>query len=553
MKKLFLFLLSLLVVAFGQPAFSAWCSLIAAFFGYALFWGGVTLNEINPKNRFWLATAWFCGVQLIQLSWMTGHPFIYIYAVLAICAFLMGLQFGLLTLFVRPHYLSRYAIIFALAGFWTLLEWSRLFLFSGFSWNPAGLALTANLYALQFVSIGGIYSLSFWVILVNLLALRIWTFGISAAGPWAAAACIPFLYGAIQMSIHQKNFEIAKTTHLPYTAVLVQTAFPIEETQNLNGKSMIAYVLDEWRQILKITKKHLNTPVDLIATPEFTVPFSIYSCVFPHSVVSDAFKEIYGEEHLAKLPKLQEPLAMPMETPKGKIWVVNNAYWAQAMANVFNADVVMGLEDAEGPSQERTYYSSAFFFRPGMEGSSYDSPRYEKRVLVPMGEYIPSSLLTRIARWYGIQGSFTSGQEAKIFSSKKKIGPSICYEETFSHMMREIKKQGADVMLNLTSDAWFPTSRLMQQHFDHARPRTVENGIPLLRACNTGITGAIDSLGRVVAVLGENPKEAEWIADSLKIEVPTYSFNTLYSLVGDYLILVISLGAICFALFFKDS
>jgi apolipoprotein N-acyltransferase len=120
-------------------------------------------------------------------------------------------------------------------------------------------------------------------------------------------------------------------------------------------------------------------------------------------------------------------------------------------------------------------------------------------------------------------------------------------------MMREIKKQGADVMLNLTSDAWFPTSRLMQQHFDHARPRTVENGIPLLRACNTGITGAIDSLGRVVAVLGENPKEAEWIADSLKIEVPTYSFNTLYSLVGDYLILVISLGAICFALFFKDS
>ena len=99
--------------------------------------------------------------------------------------------------------------------------------------------------------------------------------------------------------------------------------------------------------------------------------------------------------------------------------------------------------------------------------------------------------------------------------------------------MRENKLKGAEFLINLTSDVWYPNSRLTQQHLDHARLRTTEGGLPLLRACNTGITCAIDSLGRTLASFGEE----EWKQGALKVEVPLYHYKTPYTLYGDSLIL----------------
>ncbi len=84
-------------------------------------------------------------------------------------------------------------------------------------------------------------------------------------------------------------------------------------------------------------------------------------------------------------------------------------------------------------------------------------------------------------------------------------------------------------------------SRLPQQHFDHARLRTVENGIALVRACNTGVTGAVDSLGRIIGVLDDGENPVEWRSDSLHLYVSTYHYLTPYSLWGDKFILGISL------------
>jgi apolipoprotein N-acyltransferase len=108
--------------------------------------------------------------------------------------------------------------------------------------------------------------------------------------------------------------------------------------------------------------------------------------------------------------------------------------------------------------------------------------------------------------------------------------------------MREGRQKGAEVMVNLTSDVWYPNSKLPRQHLDHARVRTVENGIPLIRACNTGVTAAIDSLGKNVSVLGgDQPEKVEWVADGLVVHVPLYSYHTLYSKLGDSLIIGISM------------
>ncbi len=547
--QFFLGLISLFIVAFGQPARSLFLCVFAASIGYALFWRVLLCYESN-KKRFYLSAIWFTGVQLIQLSWMISHPFYYILGPYFIFSALQGIQFGLLGLFITVENISRIIKILSIAAFWVLMEWSRLFFLSGYSWNPSGMALAGNLYSLQMASFFGVYGLSFWVILVNLLLLKCFLEYksnlkiIASAGLFTIASLTPYIYGAIHLSIHEsKSFDEKES----FNAVLVQPSFAVEGMDHIyDRKVLIAYVMEQWKQILLITKKQQTKKIDLIVLPEYVVPFGTYTSVFPLETVKQIFTEVFGEKILEKMPSLDEHLIQQFqksqkESTESTITFVNNAFWLQAFANVFDAPIVAGLEDVDDIALgKRQHYSAALYFFPACTSCAIPE-RYEKRVLVPLGEYIPFSFCRQLAISYGVEGSFTKGEKAKVFfHPKKPFGVSICYEETFGHVMRENKQNGAEILVNLTNDGWFPNSTLTKQHFDHARLRSVECGIPLIRACNTGITGGFDSLGRVVSVLGDLNKNFETVSDSLFIQMPTYNYQTLYSKFGDHLILVFS-------------
>lgn len=541
------FFVSLLIVGFAQPSFSNASCVIASMFGYALFFK-LLLSMPEAFHRFRLAVFWFSLVQLIQFSWAISHPFLYMYALYPFVCFCLGLQFGVIGIFIQPAQFQSFNRLAGISGLWVLLEWSRLFILSGVTWNPVGMSLTSNVVSLQWASFWGVYGLSFWVIFTNLSALKAWIEYPKKlpAMIWCAAAAAPFLYGAIHLDIHRHIAEDQKHLH----ALLAQPAFPIEETLELKGHhQMIPFVLQEWKQILTILKPHLGKSIDLIALPEFTVPYGTYSFVFPYAQAVSIFQEIFGIPSLAKLPPLEHPFAVKLEASDEGPWVVNNAFWSQAIANLFNAELVIGLEDAEDlPHGERVYYSAALYYQPGVRSSEDFQPvRYEKQVLVPFGEYIPSRIFKTLAQAYGIGGSFTPGKESKIVGQKCPIGITICYEETFGDLTRQNKHKGAEILLNLTSDVWYPNSRLPRVHFDHARLRTVENGTPLLRACNTGITAGVDSLGRIVASLSDPIEEGEWTSAALYVKMPVYNYKTLYSIVGDKLIIALSLlFSVCF-------
>jgi apolipoprotein N-acyltransferase len=463
------------------------------------------------------------------------------------------LQAGFFGLLVKPENIQRLYRVIGLAAVWTLLEWSRLFFLSGYTWNPAGIALTSNVYALQGASLFGVFGLSFWVILINALALRAWI-NRPAKRPvllWGLLALLPYAFGFYQLETHKESFsETLENNNNYVNALLVQTAFPAEEAIEFTDKhTYVAFVMDEWRKILEITKSHIGKKIDLIALPEYVVPFGAYTYLYPQSYVQKIFDETYGKEHSTKLPSLEEPFAREYQTAQGDVWFVNNAYWAQGISNVFNSELVAGMEDIEKNEDEDKYYSAALHFKPGTNAETFSSNRYSKRILLPMAEYIPFSFCRDLAAHYGIQGSFTPGEEATIAQGGQ--GPfsmSICYEETFGNLMREGRQNGSEMLVNLTSDVWYPNSRLPQQHADHARLRTVENGIPLLRACNTGVTMAIDSFGRTVGCLESSDEEtsSEWLADALYVSVPKYHYQTLYSGFGDSLII----GFSCLALLF---
>jgi apolipoprotein N-acyltransferase len=537
--------ISFFIVAFGQPASIPWLSLISAIAGYAIFCR-VLLDISSRSKRFWLGTLWFTAIQAVQLSWLLTHPFNYIYSVYAMFCILCGLQWGVFSLFITPRNVYSLTRIFALAGLWTLLEWSRFFFFSGYTWNPAGIALSENLYSLQFAAVGGVFLLSFWVLLSNMLGLRAWLL-LPRKAPallYITLAAIPYLFGIVHLNHHLDRMDeqnaIAKQE--PFKSLLVQTAFEAEEAMPFPDKqSYIAYVLDEWVQVLKIIQPHFGKQIDLIALPEYIVPFGTYNYLYPSYVVAQHVKNVFGASALKFLPPLEEPFARPFETIHGQIWFVNNAYWVQTIANIFQAEVVVGLEDSDETNEGlRKHYSAALHFKPNTTAESFSPRRYAKRVLIPMAEYIPFSWLQAWAAEYGIQSSFTPGDDATIFQCKDvPFGISICYEETFGNLMRECRAKGAELIVNLTSDVWYPNSNLPKQHFDHARLRTVENGIPLLRACNTGVTSSVDSLGRIVATLGDTTPESQWISEALYVETPRYHYNTLYSRFGDLPIIIL--------------
>ncbi len=537
-QKYALLILSFFIVAFGQPVWSVWLGLVAAAVGFALFWR-VLLAIPSKQERFCIAMGWYAAVQMVQLGWFASHPYAYIYGVLFFCAWLMGAQFGLLALAIHPSTFKRFSFLLALAGGWTVLEWSRLFILSGLSFNPVGLALSGAVYPLQFASVGGVYLLSFWVVLTNLCVLRAWLFycRLVPFGMAFGLVLFPYLMGASHFHYHAAHMEQEQRS---IAVILVQPASPIEENMGFqSAEEARDFVLNEWTNILATTKKQLGRKVDLMVLPEYVVPYGTYHPVFPIDSIKGVWSQLFGSKALEALAPLEEPYAAFLQTDKGKKWLVSNAFIVQSLANLFQAYVVVGLEDSVYVDEQQSRhesYSAAFHFSP----DNSPAERYEKRVLVPMGEYIPFEFCRQLAARYGIAGSFTCGKEAKIFDGPVPYGATICYEETYGDLMRDNRRKGAELLVNLTNDGWYPHSRLPKQHFDHARLRTVESGIPLVRACNTGITGGIDSLGQIIGVLGPDLMQTQELADSLYLDVPMYHYQTLYAKWGDLFILSLS-------------
>lgn len=526
MNRPSLLILSFLLVALGQPAFIGVFGLIAACCGLALFWRA--LLEISSwKKRLVIATLWFTLVQYVQFSWVLSHPYYYIYPVLVIYGLLIGTQFGLTSLFVNKLNLKHYWFGPVLAAIWTLMEWGRLFLFTGFSWNPIGLLLTGSLYPLQTASIAGVYGLTFLVILTNAIFLQAW---ISKrwSPAWVALAAFPYLFGLAHVQYHSDRIAAAPTLK----TLLVQTHFPSEETLHFSTpQDAINHSWQEWQEIFTLLRPHVDQSVELIVLPEIVVPWGVYWPVYYHEAVNAGWREVFGAEK--KLPDPAKSSAMQTNLAGIPVWMVTNAYLTQAIANLFQAETVIGFGDDEETSPNiRESYNAAFVFSPVIPWQ----PRYEKRLPVPMGEYIPFDWCRDLAKAYGVCGSVTPGKEAKVIKgTKASFGLSICYEETCGHLMRENRLKGAELLVNITNDGWFPHSRLPQQHFDHSRLRTVETGIPLVRACNTGVTGACDSLGQVLDSLSEASGQG-----TLLVHVPLYSYFTLYTLWGDQFIVGLS-------------
>jgi apolipoprotein N-acyltransferase len=141
--------------------------------------------------------------------------------------------------------------------------------------------------------------------------------------------------------------------------------------------------------------------------------------------------------------------------------------------------------------------NAAFLFKP--DGTVLG--RYDKRHLVPYGEYVPfGQFLSKWIPYLGELGIFSPGtNDSLLVMGYVQIGVNVCYEAIFPSLVRRSVNQGADVIVNLTNDGWFLNSAAPEQHYNANIFRAVENGKPLVRAANTGISAVIDAHGREIA------------------------------------------------------
>lgn len=161
--------------------------------------------------------------------------------------------------------------------------------------------------------------------------------------------------------------------------------------------------------------------------------------------------------------------------------------------------VAVGIQREEN---ERFYNSLRV-----LEGEGTETARYDKSHLVPFGEYIPFGELAY--DWFGLRAfaaqagnTYSAGPGPRVIDLGRfgKVLPLICYEAIFPRDVNAMPER-ANWMLQITNDAWFGIWTGPFQHFAQARLRAIEQGLPLIRVANTGVTAVVDARGRVVEAL----------------------------------------------------
>jgi apolipoprotein N-acyltransferase len=205
----------------------------------------------------------------------------------------------------------------------------------------------------------------------------------------------------------------------------------------------------------------------------------------------------------------------------------------------------MLLFNSQEPSPDGSFYNSAIL----IDEFGRVVARYDKIRLMPFGEYVP------LPRWIpgadrvkALVGGFAAGDKYTLMTAgRTRLGTFICIESAYPWVARNLTVAGADVLVNISNDGYLGPTAVMRQHLANAIFRAVENGRPLLRVTNTGITGRISSTGQLFDVTnGFEIATRVWNVD------PEGKEQTVYARYGDLFVGICSaLSVLMLALSFR--
>ena len=415
------------------------------------------LRDATPRRALWLG-AWMGFVtHLGGYTWImhvlqvfANAPLPLAFAgYLVLCA-VQGLLFGVMSYVLvwmgrRTHWPAAALLPIALVA----TEFGYPLLFQSYT----GIALMPVLPLVQIASITGVYGVSFLVV---------W-FSVSLAFAFLRVVRQPGLRTGWLVELH------------PSLIVLL---------------GITAFGVHRLRQPTEVDRE-LNVALIQPSIPQLLI--------WDHTEDANRFNKIMDLSNLALAAK-PDLLIWPESSMPN--FTENNFRAITNLIATHKVWMILGADDAERRASatdpgDANYFNAAFLFDP--DGRFVAT--YRKQHLVVFGEYLPfARALPFLRRIIPVPGDFTPGNKAVSFELsglRARLSPLICFEDVIPHLTRQSAVDGTDLLLNLTNDGWFGQSAAQWQQAANAVFRAVENGLPMVRCTNNGLTCWIDSRGRL--------------------------------------------------------
>lgn len=430
--------------------------LVPSFSG--LYW--LVESAKSRRRLFWDGWFWGWGFFMTGLYWMCvalltdAEKFAWLipfalFGLTGLIAIYAGLACWLMS-YVRARGISR---IYVFSVLWMCVEYARGYLFSGFPWNLIGYSFGFSDTSIQLASLVGAYGLTCYSVLLGCSAAALGEKGgrVFVAVVWGSFA-LAMVWGQVRLSEVSQLPEDKRFVEGPLVRLVqANISQPHKWDPRLQMQGLKAYV--------QLTQSPGLEKVTHIIWPETAVPYTLQS--------GSKLARLLGES-----------------IPDGKI-------------------LITGALRIEGEDPDWQIWNSLMAINH--EGNIVKS--YDKIRLVPFGEFqplrdfVPKEWMTPVG-----DKDFSRGlkEQPLDWPGLPPMVPLICYEAIFPEMSMP-KHDRPKMLLTVTNDAWFGMSTGPYQHFQMARMRAAEQGLPLLRVANTGISAVVDAYGRVAysIMLGE--------------------------------------------------
>ncbi len=374
-----------------------------------------------------------------------------------------------------------------LPAFLAGLEYLRGHLLTGFPWGFLGHSQYAFRPLVQMADVTGVYGLSFVLMMINasLFLLLLWRSGkrwqghpvsrrAAAGWGWVVLGVVAaaIVYGQVRTGQIEKRAAGAPRVKV----AIVQGNIP----QTVKWDP--AFQISTTKKYIQLSQQAAAGRPDLVVWPETATPFHMHH----HKVLTGMVSR-----------------------------------GVQAAGTHF----VIGSPFFTRQGHRMNYYNSAFLVAP--DGGI--GQRYDKAHLVPFGEYVPlRRWLPFVGKLVAQVGDFVAGSPGQVLKWREhRLAPLICYEAIFPALTRAAALNGADLLVNLTNDAWYGRTSAPYQHLSLCVFRAIESRRSFIRAANTGISGFIDPTGRIENTTG-------LFVDALAShDVPALTHQSIYTRIGD--------------------
>ncbi len=404
---------------------------------------------------------------VVVLEKYGGMPlWISVAAMLLLSAY-MALYWGgfcfILSWLAGRHWQQERSIITMVAAaplLWVGLETLRGMLFTGFPWLDIGYGLYSQPMLIQAADIGGHHIISFTVVLVCAFIAAIidrqlpqvnWNVSMEKRLLFVACSFIIFVFGYSMLKYQTMAQSMGRAITAEVT--VVQGNILQDEKWQADKKEATVDIYE------KLSRQGLRNTTELLVWPETALPF------YPQR---DPLGERIGEF-----------------TREENVYMLTGA-----------PTFTMTMGESDGEPLIR-YYNSVLLFSPDGEIIG----NYAKQHLVPFGEYVPlRDFFFFLSPLVEGSGDFSAGQSSLplMLGESIRIGVLICYESIFPEIARDKVAHGANLLVNITNDAWYGKTSAPYQSMAMAVFRAVETKRSLVRAANTGISGFVDPVGNVM-------------------------------------------------------